>query len=187
MCNLCHCLSLAAFLCSRSRITEVASPAAELLHYESDHAHQGKEAGVLRVGFGEPRGSGCYSWQQQQQRFSACPCHSDSITARILPPLSPQRRKRPGALPFGKGETEWDCLEKKGNEAVHEDAVTLLISKAAWAVFGTKALTRVKKEKYSVKKRSGIPLVILSLWALMRQILLQLQSNACETSGCCYT
>lgn len=38
-------------------------------------------------------------------------------------------------------------MKKKGNNEVHEDAVTLLISKAAWIVFGTKALTHVIKEK----------------------------------------
>lgn len=149
MCNLCHCLSLAAFLCSRSRIAEVASLTAELLHYESDHAHQGKEAGVLRVGLREPRDSGCYSWRHQ--RFTAWPCESDLITVWISFPASlcqtavlqtPWR-----LLALGKGETEWDYMKKKGNNEVHEDAVTLLISKAAWIVFGTKALTHVIKEK----------------------------------------
>lgn len=60
MSSLCGCLSPAALLGSRSRISEVARLAAEQLHCDSDHAHQEKEAGVLRVG------SGCYSWQQQR-------------------------------------------------------------------------------------------------------------------------
>lgn len=43
-------------------------------------------------------------------------------------------------------------MKKKGNDAVHEDAVTLLISKAAWTVSGTKTLTHVIKERYRLEK-----------------------------------
>lgn len=38
---------------------------------------------------------------------------------------------------------------------MHEDAVTLPISKAARTVFGTKALTHVIKEKENVKKKGA--------------------------------
>lgn len=51
---------------------------------------------------------------------------------------------------------ELDCLEKKRNNPVHHGALTFLISKAVWTVFGTQALTQIIEEKGSVKKAAPL-------------------------------